>query len=450
MKEEKNNIIYSAEFIRKYLDGELTDQEMQALEKAALEDPFLSDAIEGMEESRRHPVSFESGLEDLEKKLEDRIGRRDRKTGMVLLFSKWKIAAAVIFILGMTIFTYTYLKTKGRDELAHTVKKDSTKGNPVPAPVNVTTDTTGISTDQKNQIYAGSDTGGNTATADAENKSPATENVFRKGRKRSNTASGKNTEKTAASDSGLSALAEAESVDDIQHEKKDIQPAPVSKAVSIQPRDKSTGLETTGSKTSPENFVSGVVTDDKGNPLPYTTVKFKGSEKGTYTDSNGLFKMHTKDPNLAELEFVHSGYESASLELLPNSTFTNKVRMREIQSSSSEVAVTGKPDAVKSKKSPGAFYQNVHGNEPATVLGWEAFNSYLNKNKKINSPDSLRKGEEIVSFILHSDGILSSFKVEKSISPAHDSLVLGMIRSAPALKLLQGKKQQCFVSISFP
>ena len=52
MKKEKNNNQYSAEYIRKYLDGQLSDQDMQALEKAALEDPFLADAIEGY---RRKP-----------------------------------------------------------------------------------------------------------------------------------------------------------------------------------------------------------------------------------------------------------------------------------------------------------------------------------------------------------------------------------------------------------
>ena len=44
--------IYSAGEIRKYLDGELPAAEMHALEAAALEDPFLADALEGMEKDR--------------------------------------------------------------------------------------------------------------------------------------------------------------------------------------------------------------------------------------------------------------------------------------------------------------------------------------------------------------------------------------------------------------
>ncbi len=76
MKGEKDNIKYSTEDIRRYLDGQFSEQEMQALEKAALEDPFLSDAIEGIEESRNHPASFESGLEDLKKVLKSVSGKK--------------------------------------------------------------------------------------------------------------------------------------------------------------------------------------------------------------------------------------------------------------------------------------------------------------------------------------------------------------------------------------
>jgi hypothetical protein len=47
--EGKSNIHYSADDIRKYLEGQLTNAEMQAMEKAVLEDPFLSDAMEGFE-----------------------------------------------------------------------------------------------------------------------------------------------------------------------------------------------------------------------------------------------------------------------------------------------------------------------------------------------------------------------------------------------------------------
>ena len=43
------HIEYTQADIEKYLQGKMTASEMHALEKAALQDPFLSDALEGFE-----------------------------------------------------------------------------------------------------------------------------------------------------------------------------------------------------------------------------------------------------------------------------------------------------------------------------------------------------------------------------------------------------------------
>jgi hypothetical protein len=44
---EKKHIIYTAEDILEYLSGKLSPSEMHAMEKAALDDPFLAEAMEG-------------------------------------------------------------------------------------------------------------------------------------------------------------------------------------------------------------------------------------------------------------------------------------------------------------------------------------------------------------------------------------------------------------------
>ena len=49
MLNDNTHINYSKADIEKYLQGKMTASEMHALEKAALQDPFLADAIEGFE-----------------------------------------------------------------------------------------------------------------------------------------------------------------------------------------------------------------------------------------------------------------------------------------------------------------------------------------------------------------------------------------------------------------
>ena len=47
MPEEKNIINYTAADIEKYWKGKLIPGEMNTMEKAAMDDPFLADALEG-------------------------------------------------------------------------------------------------------------------------------------------------------------------------------------------------------------------------------------------------------------------------------------------------------------------------------------------------------------------------------------------------------------------
>ena len=82
-------------------------------------------------------------------------------------------------------------------------------------------------------------------------------------------------------------------------------------------------------------------------------------------------------------------------------------------------------------------------------MGCDAFTNYINNNKKINSADSLLKGEEVISFLLHKDGTLTAFKFDHSLSANHDSTLIQLIRTAPPLKLENGKKQRCTINIVF-
>jgi hypothetical protein len=128
---KENNNKYSTEDIRKYLDGELPDAEMQALEKAALEDPFLADAIEGFEESRRHVDSFESGVSDLKRRLSSRIKQKNWEKGIFIQMSAWQAVASLVFLTGTAVFIVTKIniKTKPANIAVSTMKDSGTFKN---------------------------------------------------------------------------------------------------------------------------------------------------------------------------------------------------------------------------------------------------------------------------------------------------------------------------------
>src|SRR5688500_12959755 len=101
MSDEKK---YTAEDIRLYLAGKLSPSQMHDLEKAALQDPFLADALEGME-LNNDQEKFSADTNDLNARLNERI----KKKGVLLSINNlwWKIVAVlVIIITGIAVITF--------------------------------------------------------------------------------------------------------------------------------------------------------------------------------------------------------------------------------------------------------------------------------------------------------------------------------------------------------
>jgi hypothetical protein len=113
---------YTAEDIKRYLRGELSPAEMHALEKAALDDPFLADAIEGIETIG---VNFDEDVA----KLSEKINRRSGKKTAVGIY--WKLAAVLLVLI--TAVTIVLLMDNKQPESKERVlaKVESKRETPV-------------------------------------------------------------------------------------------------------------------------------------------------------------------------------------------------------------------------------------------------------------------------------------------------------------------------------
>ncbi|WP_276486092.1 hypothetical protein [Paraflavitalea pollutisoli] len=103
---------YSAADIQRYLAGELSPAEMHALELAALDDPFLADAIEGMQLTiaQQSKAPIDTHLQELHQRLQERVAGEDRRqVAPVIAFRWWQAAAAaaVVIIGGIWYFNST-------------------------------------------------------------------------------------------------------------------------------------------------------------------------------------------------------------------------------------------------------------------------------------------------------------------------------------------------------
>lgn len=101
---EQMNKHYDINIIKHYLAGKLSVKEMHALERAALDDPLLQDALDGFENQPEHDLMPISLLQSrLEKRISQERNQRDN-----FFFGRQRLAvgsvAAVLFILACVLF----------------------------------------------------------------------------------------------------------------------------------------------------------------------------------------------------------------------------------------------------------------------------------------------------------------------------------------------------------
>ncbi|HUQ65240.1 MAG TPA: hypothetical protein VM101_03750, partial [Flavitalea sp.] len=97
---------YTIEDIRLYLEGKLSPSQMHAFEKEALNDPFLADALEGMQQLNDHQ-KFSADINELNTRLQNRVIKK--KGVLVAADNLWWKLAAILFIVitGVAIIIFT-------------------------------------------------------------------------------------------------------------------------------------------------------------------------------------------------------------------------------------------------------------------------------------------------------------------------------------------------------
>src|SRR5579871_1495798 len=114
--------------IIKYKKGELSPAQMHALEKRALSDPFLADALEGIDQLSTSDVEADVAA------IQEKISRK--KT---ILFTPMRIAAGIILLAASAWIVYQFAPSEEKiamvKEVPKTIDKvDSVKPNDAPIP----------------------------------------------------------------------------------------------------------------------------------------------------------------------------------------------------------------------------------------------------------------------------------------------------------------------------
>jgi hypothetical protein len=122
----------------------MSEAEMHSLELAALEDPFLADAIEGFQKNNYNSPVTGTDLEDLHHRLKTRIEQHGEKKLLPLYLRRyWKVAAMLVLVAGAVTFLYyqgykdplheSMAVTRYKSEEVQPPAADNTKTAPAPS-----------------------------------------------------------------------------------------------------------------------------------------------------------------------------------------------------------------------------------------------------------------------------------------------------------------------------
>jgi hypothetical protein len=446
---------FSNSDIQKYLSGELSAPDMHALERAALEDPFLADALEGMEKERQlhGKTAIPDGLQELGKRLENRIAGNDRTRVLLLSPRAWRIAAAAILFIGLGALTYRYVFHFGGKIIAPSLAKVEHKSQ-------AATDSTLIDLKGSAQPVAKTTTPAKTrdkkkAPTDSRQQVIVKDNPVESYETRQASPQAGSAPRTNVPDSVSYTVDEG-------------------KKTTLRQTNspESDSLDASNNNQQPFKYVfSGKVIDLQSNPIPMAIISVKGHRGAARTDSNGFFLLQTLGPasdSLAKVEISSDGYLPVALTLngfnlkgsldLVNNNASNVIRMLpQDMTTSNGTAMSspypgtptekyryksdyGKNNTIRLKGSGTTTKPILLQSDALPVNGWTAYQGWLDKNKRNPQMDSTIKGNEVISFIVNKKGVLSSFKIELSLSPLHDSTLIRLLRQGAGWRRVKGKK----------
>lgn len=474
MNKKENDIIYTAKDIQDYLQGRLTPLQMHTMEKAALDDPFLAEAIEGYQgmpndDWKEHLAVLKNNFSGPEQAKV--IALPQRKNNW------WKVAAAVLLLGGAATITYRMMDKKTTGEIAKNVQPadNTTNVDSLKAATSTettfsntkpnTTPTPDVSTTSQNGTL-------NKASGNAANeelKSQKTDFVYTPAKPEAKDAAKQETKAGEAeyrndsnntasaapaisTENNVAAAEKNEAAKKYYNANTNVAKNGLLNSVQFQKTKAATdkGFVAEFKKEMPlnHNFKAQVVGPDN-SPLPFANVSIKSENFGTYADAKGNFRLISAD-SILTVEVKAAGYQP-QFYTLQSFVQQNKIVLAEEDAASRYKTIGSNNALAKSKTSRRAtlLKDSLVNVEPAD--GWDNYNTYVDNNIEI--PDDILKkdihGQVELSFDVSSNGTISNIKVDKSLCDNCDELAKRLIEQGPQWKVKKGKKGKGKITVQF-
>lgn len=397
--------MYTAEDFERYYAGSMNEQDMHALEKAALDDPFLSDALEGY----AHSGSASKDIIAIRAKLEVKVKEKmafpaDKNNSFILRI------AATIFLLALPAY---FLMQHNDDQSLILAKNEKS------APAN-------------------SEQSGKKPMTDlAENNNTATINV-EKNLQQATKASPEEKDMAYNANANTQADQTTPPFAGMATEKE------LQKSVEASSENIINDAENKFEKpVQGLQLVSGKIIDEQGNAIPYATVA--NNTTRVTADAKGHFKIPAKD-SIVFATISATGYDSKSLNM--NTGPSQTIILNEGNKNLNEVVVSGviKPSQKKQVSSAAEVRakdiaaQSFQTNA-VPVAGWPQFRDYIAANRKqiTNETGGKISGKVILSFKVNAAGKPVRISIRKSLSAACDQEAKRLLENGPTWKKVNNK-----------
>ena len=466
---EEKHIIYSAADIERYHKKLMSAKEMHALEKAALDDPFLADALEGY---AAVPVDTENHIALLREKLNKRVNAETKVIPMKSAGIPWlRVAALFIIIAGAGLLAYQFVFTNKNNEVAKSEVGASEKIVPVATDTNAvnqqqnTANTTTILPDTQRK---------NTPAVSSLSKPEAAESdklidlsEQGKGIRQDSITISQGIVSAPARPENTTAKEEAEykvksgkkkAKDDIAASTEIVANARTEKSSPIADKDDSKFLKSTDSRQleeaakgeqinqgfSKSNIFRGQVLDANNTPLPFANVTNTKDNVGTYTDVKGYFTLISPDSAL-NVQVRSVGFENANTQLQNNISSNAIVLQQDLKNFPSSTVSNNKVNTERARQSTMVL------EEPEPYDGWYNYDTYIANN--INLRDDVKqkntsRGEVELSFDISKTGEPVNIKVEESACKECDEEAIRLLKEGPKWKKKK-KNRRAHLNVAF-
>ncbi|MEO6637166.1 MAG: carboxypeptidase-like regulatory domain-containing protein [Ginsengibacter sp.] len=394
---EKSKTYTASDFAR-YHAGTMPAAEMHALEKSALEDPFLADALEG------YAYTNDPGKHIAE--IHDRLSgkKKNKKVFSILSVAQnkwWRVAALFIIITGVGYLLYRNDETNTQPSLAN-LETTKPSAKDLDSSI-VLRDTISAENDiafGNNRATEQSPIGKTSAP-----KMPAQENRL-----------------------------DAESL------QKDVEPSTLSaNKESNYSRDTINFHQAIKSSldTSNNHSLPGRVVDEAGLPIPFATIAVNDRKETTTADQNGYFVLLTADSSTKVLASA-MGFAPKGVLLSQQSSAT--ISLARTDANLEEVVVTGYASKSKKASPPSKTLRgkvagvaaNTSSLKPFPVN--DRFKKYLKEHlvPVYDDNNDRLSGEVQLSFKIDENGAPQNISVVTSTCKQCEAQAIQLLRNGPA------------------